>query len=314
MVFAGDISLRNTITAGVLALITSVLGLSPLASPATAAGEDTRLTVRLEVLNQPAWGDELDLHGRFVAGYVGTHGLAHALPAVLEAAERLRDRQDIAFFFAGSGAERAKVERIVAERDLHNVRLVPRQPKERMPALWSLCDLAIVPLRDTPLFASVIPSKIFESMGMGVPILISLPEGEATRLVRDCGAGICIAPESPAAMADAIAALADDRIRHQALCSAACRAAPLYSRRAQAAKMVQVLESVVAVRRGRSPEMVAALNAFQPEALTAYMSYTEERRARADADLTQHADVAGLCEHRTWCCGHEQCSTEVYRQ
>lgn len=189
---------------------------------------------------------EFDLHGRFVAGYIGTHGLAHALPAVLEAAERLRERMDIAFFFAGSGAERARVERIVAERGLHNVRLVPRQPKERMPALWSLCDLAIVPLRDTPLFSSVIPSKIFESMGMGVPILISLPEGEATRLVRDCGAGVCVAPESPEAMAAAIVALADDATHHQALCGAACRAASTYSRRAQAAMMAEVLGSVVA--------------------------------------------------------------------
>ena len=85
---------------------------------------------------------EFGLAGKFVAGYMGTHGIAHALPKVLEAAERLRDRDDIAFFFAGSGAERARVEQIVAERELANVKLIPRQPKERMPALWSLCDLS----------------------------------------------------------------------------------------------------------------------------------------------------------------------------
>src|SRR5690606_32185794 len=53
---------------------------------------------------------EFGLDGKFVAGYMGTHGMAHALPKVLEAAEKLLHREDIAFFFAGSGAQRARVE------------------------------------------------------------------------------------------------------------------------------------------------------------------------------------------------------------
>ncbi|WP_265468651.1 glycosyltransferase family 4 protein [Arenimonas daejeonensis] len=184
---------------------------------------------------------EFGLEGKFVAGYMGTHGMAHALPKVLEAAERLLHRPDIAFFFAGSGAERARIEKIVAERDLHNVRLIPRQPKERMPALWSLCDLSIVPLRDTPVFATVIPSKIFESMGMGVPILMSLPEGEATEIVRRAGAGICVPPEDPELMAKAIAELADDPEEMSRLRSTTYASASQFSRDTLAAKMIEVL-------------------------------------------------------------------------
>lgn len=187
---------------------------------------------------------EFGLAGKFVCGYMGTHGMAHALPKVLEAAERLRHRDDIAFFFAGSGAERAKVERLVQERGLHNVRLIPRQPKERMPALWSACDLSIVPLRNTPVFATVIPSKIFESMGMGVPILMSLPDGEATAIVCSTQSGVCVPPEDPAAMADAIVALADDAERMGRLRQTARAAAPLYSRDNQAARMIGILEQV----------------------------------------------------------------------
>lgn len=191
---------------------------------------------------------EFGLAGKFVAGYMGTHGLAHALPKVLEAAERLRDRDDIAFFFAGSGAERARVEQIVAERELANVKLIPRQPKERMPALWSLCDLSVVPLRDNPVFATVIPSKIFESMGMGVPILMSLPEGEATGIIRRTGSGVCVPPEDPAAMADAVRALADDPARMQTLRRTAREAAPQFSRDALARDMLRVLEAVARQR------------------------------------------------------------------
>lgn len=187
---------------------------------------------------------EFGLESRFVAGYMGTHGMAHALPKVLEAAERLGHREDIAFFFAGSGAERARVEQLVAERGLRNVRLIPRQPKEAMPALWSLCDVAIVPLRDTPVFATVIPSKIFESMGMGVPILMSLPEGEATAIVRRTASGVCVPPEAPQAMAEAVARLADAPSEMAALRRQARAAAPGFSREALASRMLGVLQQV----------------------------------------------------------------------
>ena len=149
------------------------------------------------------------------------------------------------FFFAGAGAERGKVEQLVSERGLHNVRLIPRQPKERMPALWSICDLALVPLRDSPVFATVIPSKIFESMGMGVPILMSLPEGEATGIVRRTGSGLCVSPEDPQAMAEAIARLADApdevaRFRRQAR-----QAAPQFSRDTQAERMLEAFAAAI---------------------------------------------------------------------
>jgi len=202
----------------------------------------------------PALEREFALEGKFVAGYMGTHGLAHALPKVLEAAERLRHRADIAFFFAGAGAQRDAVERIVTERGLANVRLIPRQPKERMPALWSACDVAIVPLRDNPVFATVIPSKIFESMGMGVPILMSLPDGEATRIVRETGAGVCVPPEDPVAMANAIVELADHAERVAQLRARARAAAPQFSRDHLAARMAEILATVSRRSGGRTQD------------------------------------------------------------
>ncbi len=187
---------------------------------------------------------EFDLEGKFTVGYMGTHGMAHALDKVLAGAELLRERDDIAFFFAGSGAERARVESIVAERNLTNVRLIPRQPKERMPGLWSLCDLTIVPLRDTPLFATVIPSKIFEAMGMGVPILMSLPTGEATRIVEQTVSGVCIPPEDPQALADTVTELCAQPARLAELRQQALDAAPRYARATLARRMTAILERV----------------------------------------------------------------------
>lgn len=193
-----------------------------------------------------AMARDLNLEGKFVVGYLGTLGMAHALPAVLDAAARLSSRGDIVLLFAGSGAERATVERIVSERRLTNVRLVARQPKEKMPALWSVCDVSLVPLRNSPLFAQVIPSKIFESMAMGLPILMSLPEGEATRIVRGTGAGVCVPPEDPAALAQAVCSLADQPGTVSTLRDAALAAAPRFSRETGAAQMARVLEVVCA--------------------------------------------------------------------
>ena len=47
------------------------------------------------------------------------------------------------------------------------MRLIGPQPKGAMPRVWSLVDVALVHLRDSPVFAEVIPSKIFEAMAMG---------------------------------------------------------------------------------------------------------------------------------------------------
>ncbi|MEK7821083.1 MAG: glycosyltransferase family 4 protein, partial [Pseudomonadota bacterium] len=139
------------------------------------------------------WG----LAGAFVLGYVGTHGMAHGLMNVLDAAERLRDRPDICFLLVGDGAERAQLLAEVERRTLANVRMIGPQPKDMMPRIWSLCDVALVHLRDTPVFAEVIPSKIFEAMGMGRPILLALPAGEAKEIVEAARAGIEIRRAGP---------------------------------------------------------------------------------------------------------------------
>ncbi|MHB1543523.1 MAG: glycosyltransferase family 4 protein [Gammaproteobacteria bacterium] len=185
-----------------------------------------------------------DVNAPFVVGYIGTHGMAHALPKVLDAAERLQDHPEIRFFFAGAGAERKNIEHQVAERGLLNVRLIPRQPKECMPALWSLCDLVIVPLRNHPIFATVLPSKIFEAMAMGVPILASLPEGEATALLRETRAGECVPPEDPVQLAERIADLAQNPERLRQMRLHAHAAVGRYSRERLAREMMDWMEQI----------------------------------------------------------------------
>jgi colanic acid biosynthesis glycosyl transferase WcaI len=188
--------------------------------------------------------DQFDLRGKFVVGYLGTHGMAHALDKVADTATILRDHPSIVFLFAGAGAKRAELEETVRVRKLANVRLIPSQPKALMPRLWSIHDLALIPLRNQELFTTVIPSKIFEAMAMGVPVLMSVPEGEATRLVRATGCGVLVPPEDPQAMADAIVRLGQDPDQCVRFRASGLAAASQYTRDKQAALMLRVLEAV----------------------------------------------------------------------
>jgi len=189
---------------------------------------------------------EWQLRNKFVIGYVGTHGMAHALMNVVDAAEILKDQPQICFVLAGAGAEREMLIENAARRNLDNVIFMPAQPKSRMPAVWSLCDVALVHLKNSPVFKDVIPSKIFEAMAMGLPLLLASPEGEASDIVDRHNAGLHVPAEDPKALADAARRLHQDEGLRQQLAKQSLHAAPSHSREHQARHMIEVLERVVA--------------------------------------------------------------------
>lgn len=117
-----------------------------------------------------------------------------------------------------------------------------------MPDVWSLCDAALVHLKDTEVFAGVIPSKIFEAMGMGLPIIFAGPAGEGSRIVADADVGLIVPAEQPDALAAACAALADDTGKRRAFAERSLAAAPRYSRQTQARHMMGVLDAAVSGR------------------------------------------------------------------
>jgi glycosyltransferase involved in cell wall biosynthesis len=193
---------------------------------------------------------EFGVEGRLVIGYLGTHGMAHALESVLDAAEAVRDLDEVRFLFVGSGAAREGLVAEARRRGLTNVLFHGPQPKERMPELWGLCDAALVHLKDMAVFETVIPSKIFEAMGMGRPVLLASPDGEAAGIVRDTGCGLWVPAEDPTALADAVRRLATDPALRAELARRSHAAAPAFSRDALAERM---LESLEAARPGDAP-------------------------------------------------------------
>src|ERR1019366_323810 len=125
----------------------------------------------------------LGLEGRFVASFIGTHGMAHGLHTILEAADRLTGDPRIAFLLVGDGAERANLLKKRQEMHLDNVTMIGQQPKDMMPRIWAVTDVSLILLIKNDSFKKVIPSKMFESMAMSRPIILGV-EGESRKLLE----------------------------------------------------------------------------------------------------------------------------------
>jgi glycosyltransferase involved in cell wall biosynthesis len=146
--------------------------------------------------------------------YAGTHGISQGLTSVADAAARLAG-QPIRFAFVGEGADKQRLRDRVAELGLRNVTLRPGIPHERVPALLAAADICLVPLRDVPLFSSFIPSKMFECLAAGRPV-VGAVAGEAAQILREAGAQV-VPPADSTALAGAIEVLAADPARRAAI-------------------------------------------------------------------------------------------------
>lgn len=167
-----------------------------------------------ELFRCPSGGIEVrkrhHLEDKFIVSYIGTHGMAHALHRVLDTANLLRGEDGIHFLFVGEGAEKEDLIRYSEGLALRNVTFVGKQEHSAVPAFLNASDVSLVPLRDAPLFSAVLPSKMFEIMGAGRPVILSV-RGEARELLERVKAGLCVGPEDPEQLRDAILRLYMDR-------------------------------------------------------------------------------------------------------
>lgn len=200
-----------------------------------------------DVRRAHGWGD------RFVVLYLGTHGMAHGLESVLGAARELRDDPRKLFVFVGEGAEKDRLKALAREQGLDNVQFIDQQPKARVPLYYAACDLGVVTLRDTSLFQEVLPSKIFEYLGMERPIVIGVG-GEARSVVERAGAGEFVPPGDARALALAVRRLAAQRGRLVEMGQRGRRyVLEHFDRRALAARYLEILGA-----RGPEEALVSA--------------------------------------------------------
>lgn len=184
----------------------------------------------------------LGVENKIVVSYVGTVGMAHGLQLILDAAHECRTLlPDVQFVIVGSGAELNDLRQQASRRGLKNVTFIGRVAHADIIDYWRLSDITLVLLKDDPLFRTVIPSKIFEAMATGTPIITNV-RGELQAVLEPLGAAEMIEPDNLAALVDTIENLAKNPARRQALSACAVEGAKRYDRVALADKLLEALQ------------------------------------------------------------------------
>lgn len=139
----------------------------------------------------------------FEVAYAGNMGLATGLDVILDAAEILRADDSIHFVLAGGGVDAARLAARIENDRLTNVSFRGVLTRAASLELLAGADAAIVPLhRD---LVDAIPSKMFDAMAVGCPMILSA-RGEAERLLARTRAGVRVEPNDARALADGILA------------------------------------------------------------------------------------------------------------
>ncbi len=201
---------------------------------------------------RPGIRTALGFNEHFIVGYAGLHGLAQGLETVLDTARLLSEFPQILVCFVGDGPERARLKKLAEEAATSNVRFIPAQPASRMAEVLSALDVVLVPLKRLSLFTGALPSKMFEAMGAGVPVIVAI-DGEARAVIEKSRGGIYVEPENPHRMAEAILQLYRDSALKKSLGENGRRYVVSHYSRSEAAKKFEQLLFLTLPPRGTDP-------------------------------------------------------------
>ena len=144
---------------------------------------------------------ELGLEGKFVALYSGTLGYVFDIETILEAARKVRDREDIVFLFLGGGqqlnefAERARSEGI-------NALFLGPRPKADVPLFCKQADVALYAVPDKRPLKAIMGNKVFDYLGNGTPIINASQGGDVDDIISRSGGGVSVASGDSSGMAE----------------------------------------------------------------------------------------------------------------
>lgn len=151
--------------------------------------------------------DERPAEGPATFVYAGTHGVAHGLDTVLDAAELCADLE---FVFVGDGSDKARLVEEAGRRGLANVRFLDPLPPAEVAALLRDATAGLACMRDLPVLQGARSAKVFAVMGSGRPVLYA-GAGEDRKIIEAAGGGIVVPAGDGAALADGARRLAKDR-------------------------------------------------------------------------------------------------------
>lgn len=188
---------------------------------------------------------KLNLQDKKILGYIGTHGLAHKLDFILDCAKSIaKTNPEYHFLLIGNGAERNNLLLKAEQENITNVTLLESVPKNEVSGYLSILDVAIINLRKSELFTTVIPSKIFETSAMQIPILLGV-DGESRSIVEEFGAGLYYEPENETDFINKLRLLFSDPEQYKRCKEGGATLALAFDRKLLANKMLSIINDVI---------------------------------------------------------------------
>jgi glycosyltransferase involved in cell wall biosynthesis len=124
----------------------------------------------------------------FTVVFAGNLGEAQDFPAIIDAAEALKEQVSVRWVIVGDGRMSEWLSQQVAARGLSNVLLLGRHPLNEMPGIFACADALLVSLKTNDVFEKTIPGKVQAYLASGRPVL-GMINGEAARIIEESGSG-----------------------------------------------------------------------------------------------------------------------------
>lgn len=194
--------------------------------------------------------EKYGLKDKFIVLFAGNIGLAQGMDVVIDAADMLKDNDNIVFMLVGEGAEKERLRNKVQQLGLHNVIFEDTQPRDMIIGYHNMADVSLVCLKRFDLFNITLPSKIFDTLAMGKPILIGV-DGEGRSIVENARAGLFFEPENASDLKEKVLQLYNSK----ELCvelgrNARACATTQYERRLLAIRLNDIINEVYRNGRG----------------------------------------------------------------
>jgi glycosyltransferase involved in cell wall biosynthesis len=129
-----------------------------------------------------------EIENKFIILYAGLISNAQRIENLAYAAEKLKNEKDIAILIIGEGEEKQKMQQLKLEYNLHNFYILPFQPRDIMPIIISAADVCMVMLSPEPIFDIALPTKFYEYIACGKPI-IGVCSGELANIINSNNIG-----------------------------------------------------------------------------------------------------------------------------
>jgi colanic acid biosynthesis glycosyl transferase WcaI len=151
-----------------------------------------------------------DLDGPFVVMYAGNLGSTQGLEYLVETAQLLADEPSIRLVLVGDGIARPSLQESVKRAGLSNVQFIPFQPRESLPLVLASADVLLNTVKKG-FGTDTVPSKLYSIMASARPAIATIDSGTDTwDLIQRAHCGVCVEPDNPRALTEAIRELYRD--------------------------------------------------------------------------------------------------------